>query len=229
MGKAEKSIQRFLEVMLDLTVRLVKRDADDKIGGWASGFLYQPDKTCWPIVITAGHELPRKGVYIETRRVDNGQVLCLEAGEFEIFHTVGEIDYAFSHLLGTSEVPAVAGDGGVMFTSYEHRFVKAQPGEAYGFAVYSIQDLVRTGRGFEMHRDACFELGMELVEEGEHISLFKTYGPIQRHAHYKGASGSPVADPEGAITGILIGGTNPEQYLRVARLDNITLPTNKKS
>jgi hypothetical protein len=229
MDKIEEGIQQFLEVMLDLTVRLVVLNDVGKLVGWASGFMYQPDKTCWPIVITAGHQLPPKGVYIETRQVDNGQLLCLEASEFEIFHTAGKIDYAFSHLVAAHELPAAATNAQLIFTTYEHQFVKAQTNEAYGFAVYSIQDLVRTGHGFEMHRDACFELGMELVEEGEYISLFKTAGTIQSHAHYKGASGSPVADPEGAITGILVGGTDPEQYLRIARLDNIILPSNKKN
>ena len=42
--------------------------------------------------------------------------------------------------------------------------------------------------------------------------------------YYQGAGGSPIPDPEGAITSILIGRTDDRKYLKGFRLDNVIVP-----
>ncbi len=65
---------------------------------------------------------------------------------------------------------------------------------------------------------------IEQKKQDEHINYFKTARQIQEHEFYEGASGSPIADPTGKICSILIGGTEPLEFLRAFRLDNIDLP-----
>ncbi len=221
------NINQFIDHMTKVTVRIVKADSTDNLTGMASGFLYQPDKNYQPIVITAGHKTPEKGCFIETRIIKDGQTLCVNAGEFTIFHSHKDIDYAYSHLpieLIKSDIENIAN---VEIITYQDIFVKAKKTEAYGFAVWNNYELVKMGDTLTLPRYCCYEVGLTLVKQDEHINYFKTARQIQEHEYYRGASGSPVADPEGRITGILIGGTDPIEYLRVFRLDNINLPTNK--
>ncbi len=59
------------------------------------------------------------------------------------------------------------------------------------------------------------------MKQDEHINYFKP-AEFKGDDYYKGASGSPIADPEGQITSILIGGTD-DSLLRAFRMDNIEI------
>ena len=222
-----ENINMFIDQMTQVTVRIVKRDSSDNIIGMASGFLYQPDEDYLPIVITAGHKTPEKGCFIETTIRKDGQPLCVNAGEFTVFYSHKDVDYAYSHLPIDLIKRDIEGIANVEIITYRHKFVKAKKKEAYGFAVWNDYEFVKMGNTLSLPRYCCYEVGLTLVKQDEHINYFETARPIQDHEYYRGASGSPVADPEGKITGILIGGTDPIEHLRVFRLDNIDLPTNK--
>ena len=62
-------------------------------------------------------------------------------------------------------------------------------------------------------------------ENGQYL-VFKNRIKRQGHEYYQGASGSPIADPEGAITSILIGGCEKTGLLRAFRLDNVDIKIN---
>lgn len=222
-----ENINAFIDRMTKVTVRIVKADSAGNLIGMASGFLYQPDKDYLPIVITAGHITPDKRCFIETRISKDGQTLSLNAGEFKVFYNYDNIDYAYSHLPPDFIRRDIKNNEDVEMATYRHKFVKAKKNEEYGFAVWNNHEFIKAGDSFLLPRYCCYEISLRLVQQNENVNHFKTSRQIQDHEYYRGASGSPVADPEGAITGILIGGTDPIKYLRVFRLDNVDLPSNK--
>lgn len=62
---------------------------------------------------------------------------------------------------------------------------------------------------------------MELIDQDGHMNIFRLARSHQGDEYYRGASGSPIADPEGQITSILIGRVPDTELLRATRLDNI--------
>lgn len=227
MTKQEKNnIEKFINHFVRLTVRILHWDSERKLTGRSSGFLYQPDTKLLPLIITAGHGTPKQGAFIETPIIKNGQTLSLNGGEFKVFYHHDNFDYAYSKLpLDTIQQDLEKGTE-IEFTAYRHKFIKAKKNEAYGFAVVNNYEFVKTDDGLILPTYCCYEIGLELIKQDEHINYFKTARPIQDHEYYQGASGSPIADPEGAITSILIGGTDPKEFLRAFRLDNINLKLN---
>ena len=217
------NIKNYVEHMAKLTIRIVKMDETGNLTGLASGFIFHPDKDKPPIVITAGHSTPEKGCFIETNIIKDGKTLCINAGEFKSFHSQEGVDYAYSYLNNEMIQNVKDNKSSFEMISYLHEFVKADKNEEYGFAVLNNYEFVKNGDAYILPRYCCYEVGLKLVKQEEHINYFKTLGQIRDHEYYKGASGSPVSDPEGRITGILIGGTEPKEHLRVFRLDNVIL------
>lgn len=189
-------------------------------------FLYHPDNSYPPIVISAGHGTPEKGCFIETKILRNGKLLCINAREFKVFHSKDGLDYSYSYLNDDVIKSGNKEKADIEIINYIHRFFKAKENEEYGFAVSNNYELIRDGDSLCLPRYCCYEIGLKLVKQDENINYFKTLGQIQNHEYYKGASGSPVSDPEGRITGILVGGTDPIEHLRVFRLDNIDWQSN---
>ena len=228
MTEREKEIAyAFIDFMTKLTMRVVKWNEDGQLTGMSSGFIFQPDINQNPIVITAGHETPPKGVFLETRTQKDGHPLLINGGEFKIFYESSDIDYAYSKLpveLIKKDL-ALEPETDIDLLFYRHKFIKAKKNEHYGFAVINNHlEFVKEGDSLLLPSYCCFEIYLELVRQDEHINYFKTARPLKEDEYYTGASGSPIANPEGAITSILIGGTEPRELLRAFRLDNIKLP-----
>ncbi len=227
-NKDRDAMNAFVDHMTKVTMRVVKWSENGQLTGMSSGFLYQPDINYHPIVITAGHGMPVKGAFLETRFVKDGQPLLINGGEFKIFRQGEDIDYAYSKLpieIIKRDLPKEANAECIIYT---HKFIKAKKNEAYGFAVINNHlEFIKSGDKLLLPTYCCTELFLELVKQDEHINYFKPSRQIQEDDYYRGASGSPIADPEGAITSILIGGTEPRELLRAFRLDNIDLPLEK--
>lgn len=215
------NIKNYIMHMAKFTVRIVKADESGNLIGLASGFIYHPDKDKPPLVITAGHSTPENGCFIETNITKDGKTLCINAGEFKVFHSQEGVDYAYSYLNNEMIQNVKGNKSNLEMISYLHEFVKADENEEYGFAVLNNYEFVKIGDELMLPRYYCYEVGLKLVKQDEHLNYFKPMRQIQEHEYYKGASGSPVSDPEGRIIGILVGGTNPIELLKVFRLDNI--------
>ncbi|CDT27582.1 hypothetical protein BN1088_510002 [Sphingobacterium sp. PM2-P1-29] len=215
------NVKNYIKHMAKFNIRIVKADESGNLIGLASGFIYHPDKDKPPIVITAGHSTPEKGCFIETNIIEDGKTICINAGEFKVFHTQEGVDYAYSYLNNEMKQNETHSKSNFAMISYLHEFVKADGNEEYGFAVLNNYEFVNNGDTLILPRYYCYEVGLKLVKQEEHLNYFKTMGQIKDHEYYKGASGSPVSDPEGKITGILVGGTDPIELLKVFRLDNI--------
>jgi len=222
MSKLEKNILKFLDLMTNVTVRITSFDEEGHLIGRCSGFLYKKTLDSIPIVITAGHKLPQKGSFIETKIVKDGKILQINAGEFKVFYNNDDIDYAYSELPIAIYQEEMEQYEGVSFAVYNHEFIAAEQEEAYGFSVVNdYLEFVERNDITTLPSYSCYELGLELVKQEEHVNYFKPQ-IFQGDEFYRGASGSPIADPEGIITSILIGGTE-DGLLCAFRLDNIKL------
>lgn len=221
--KGENNINKLLGQFTKITYRLALCDIDGRLMARSSGFLYQPDPTKYPFVVTAGHDTPVKGVAIETDIIIDGEKkLALNAGEFQVFYSGqhGDYDYAYS-VLPLDLIQKDLKKIGFNLDVYRGKFVKAQKGEPYGFAVLNDYEFVPTSSGYGQQRFLCSEVNLELLNQDEHFNYFKLSRPFPEDDYYPGASGAPIFDIEGAITSILIGGADDKSYLKAFRLDNI--------
>lgn len=222
--KEEKNINKFIDLLTKVTVRISTWKENGELKGRSSGFLYQSSADKIPKIITAGHNLPESGSFIETRIIKEGKTFLINAGKFNVFYNFNDIDYAFSELPIETYKEELEQYKDVEFIAYQHKFIKAIKDEAYGFAVINdYAEFVIDADGYILPVYCCYEIGLELVEQDEHLNYFKPARNFQGHEYYKGASGSPIADPEGAITSILIGGCERTGLLRAFRLDNINI------
>jgi hypothetical protein len=219
-----ENITRFIDHLTRFTIRIVKVGSDRAITGLSSGFLYQSDVGSPIVVITAGHKTPPKGVFIETRIIKDGQMLCVNAGKFTVFSHSDNIDYAYSRLPMDIIQRDLDKNTKVEYIAYRHKFLRAKKREAYGFAVWNNYEFIKSGNALLLPRYCCYEVGMELIEQDEHINYFKTAGSLKEDEYYQGASGSPIADPEGRVTSILVSRTKDKKYLKGFRLDNTIIP-----
>lgn len=225
--KEQQGALRLLEQLSKLTVRLATFNLTGELIGRASGFLYQPSGKNIPVVITAGHKLSAvTHSFIETGVKENDQTLSINAGKLNIFYNNEDIDYAFCELPVDLYKKDMEVYKDIEFTAYQHEFVKAVKDEAYGFSVTNdYGEFIRNPGtdGFFLPSYQCYEIAMELERQEEHINYFKLARPFQGNEYYSGASGSPIADPEGAINSILIGGCENTKLLRAFRLDNVSV------
>jgi hypothetical protein len=220
----EDAKQKFIDLMLKVSFRLCHWDQDGILTSRSSGFLYKKSENSPILVITAGHGTPPEGSFIETTYVHQDKTAAINAGKFNVFHQQDGIDYAYSELPLELVRNSLSPDMSFEFTCYKGRFVNAVKDEAYGFAVRNNYEFVKMGESLVAPTYLCHELYLELEKQEEHINYFKPSRSIQEHEYYKGASGSPIADPTGKICSILIGGTDPRKFLKAFRLDNIELP-----
>ena len=217
----EENVRTFIDNFTKITVRISSFSKHGEMTGRSSGFLFQSSEDAIPLVVTAGHKLPAKGSFIETRVSKEHSTLSINAGEFRIFYNGDDIDYAVSELPTELYRKEIEQYNVVDFFSYRHKFVPAVPNEAYGFAVINNYEFTRDINGLILPTYCCVEVGMELVEQTERLNIFKLARPHQGDEYYQGASGAPIADPEGQITSILIGRVPGTELLKASRLDNV--------
>jgi hypothetical protein len=225
MTKREmKAAQRFVDLMLKVTFRICHWNEKGELTSRSSGFLYKKSEISPTLVITAGHGTPPEGSFIETTHVHMDKTAAINAGKFTVFYSADNMDYAYSELPLELITKSLSKDMSFEFTVYKEPFVNAVKDEAYGFAVRNNYEFVKMGHKLIAPTYLCHELYLELERQDEHVNYFKPSRPIMEHEYYAGASGSPIADPSGKICSILIGGTDPREFLRAFRLDNIELP-----
>lgn len=225
--KEMKHLRMFFDHCTKLSLRISTFDTCGALKSRATGFLYQPSLDKPPLIITAGHKLPTKGSFIESRVKKDGQTLIMNAGEFKVFYNNDDIDYAYSVMpyhLYRQDLEAYKD---VEFLAYQYKFKKAEKKEGYGFAVINdYGEFIKSEDTNLLPTYYCYEAYMELVDQTEHINYFALSRKFQGHEYYEGASGAPILSAEGCITSILIGGSEETKLLRAFRLDNIELIVN---
>jgi hypothetical protein len=79
--------------------------------------------------------------------------------------------------------------------------------ELYSFAAWNRGLLIPAGALF-FERSPSFEVGMRFVRKNKYGKyVFKLGRQHQGHAYYKGASGAPIAAPDGKIISMVLGGS----------------------
>lgn len=214
-------IRQYIDFMTKFTVRIIAFRNSTEIKGHRSGFLYQRKEDGAPLVVTAGHRCPTAGSFVETRILKNHEPLCYNAGEFNVFYTEGQIDFAYSKLPINIIKRDIPNGVSIEYNAYVDTFGSPSRGEAYGFAVWNNYEKVSTINGLILPQYCCYEVGMELVEVEEWQYLFKTQGALKGDDYYTGASGAPITDPEGKICSILLGRTKDGKYLRGHKMDMV--------
>ncbi len=217
-----RRIQQYVDFMTKFTVRIIAFKSEREINGHRSGFLYQRKENEVPLVITAGHGCPPAGSFVETRILRNKKPLCYNAGKFEVFHTEGQIDFAYSKLPIDIIKKDLPPDVRIEVLAYKHSFDSPSTREAYGFAVWNNYELVSTGDELLLPQYCCYEVGMELAGEDTWQYFFKTQKELKEDEYYDGASGAPICDPEGRICSILLGRTKDKRYLRGHKLMEVS-------
>jgi hypothetical protein len=216
-----QNINNYIDHQTRLTIRLIPFDGNENlIGGRRSGFLYQPDPQKPSIVITAAHKWPEGGFFIETRIVKEGRPLLINAGKFKVLYKINDTDIAYSVLPREKIAESLKEDNieSPIVLFYQHTFIPGNSDEDYGFAVLNNHEFIQNGNVLQLHVYSCFEIGMKLDHQDGNFQYLRTIAKIRDDDYYYGASGSPITDPEGAITSILVG--REGEFLKAFRLDN---------
>lgn len=220
---SNKNIEKLLQVLEKVTVRIAVCDEQAALKTRGAGFLYKSPTMKIPILITAGHILVGAKCFIETNIVKDDKMLLLAGGKFTVHYSETE-DYGYSKLpvkLYRTQYEELIG---VELNFYKEKFVKAVENEAYSFAVVNnYPEFIINNGGFLLCPYHCYEVFMELEDQNENFNYFKLSREFGGHEYYSGASGSPIADPSGRITSILVSGDEKTKILKSFRLDNINL------
>jgi hypothetical protein len=219
----EEGIRDFVEHLLDFTVRIIRLDNKGQFVAHRSGFLYQPDWTNCPFVLTAGHNCSRDSLFIEGKSAPGARSLCYSAGVFEVHDIEGVMDIAYSHLpidgLGHEQTPSGVR---IPYVAYRGPFIQPTKREVYGFAVWNNYELVQQLSGLTLPEYSCNEWGMKYSHSDAWQHFFKVSRDFQPDEFYEGASGSPICDPEGVVCSMLLGRTQGKTpLLRGLRMNEI--------
>jgi hypothetical protein len=217
MNDEKAGCQQFFDRMLATTVRLV-RDAEkfpSNFGG-ASGFLVPRGEDF--ILITAGHIFYNLGRWtLETNATISKGTLHLPLRDVQLLvqldlrrGSVEKIDLAWAKITREDAKAAIADADGPLeleFPVYSGPLDREPERDVpYGFA--TVTHAVFDKNLEQLERSECYELYLD-VAEFEKTTGLVTFGlarPHQGHDYYRGASGSPIADPEGHIVAVLLGG-----------------------
>jgi hypothetical protein len=228
--------------LLSFTCKLVRLSRDKRITGLASGFIVKRGEN-W-CLLSAGHALKRGKWFLETEVVlpDTHRTVVLpvkdiitwtttrllvdsdNAEERKIDFAIGRIDYR-SLRTQAQQDPVLA------HTTFEFQCYQgpldSEPileTEPYAFASWS-RGLLINGPWVVLERSSAEELGMIFVGLSEDGAYY-CFKPCKHkgHKYYKGASGSPITDPEGKIVSMLLAGhkrKNTLYGLPLARLTDL--------
>lgn len=220
----------FIDHMLANTVRLVRnaRHFPHKSGVASGVLVYREDR---PLLVTAGHIFTAGGPWtLETNLISNEGVLhvalrdlqrivSLDLGSGEL----AEIDMAWASI-DPEDVRAgsMAAQGAkaraVTLPCYRGPLdAMPTPDRVYGFAAWNRVEFHKDlGR---LHSECSYEIGLTYSRTRDNdVYVFRLARPHQGHTYYRGASGAPVADEEGRIVGVLLGGCKRQRELYVAPL-----------
>lgn len=231
---AERNMRAFVEHCLGFTVNLVRLGVNKLPFSVCSGFLVQRGERVF--LLSAGHGIANgPGWGIETKLILQREVVILPLRAVIQLRKPGtpprsrkkadRIDFAWTEMsLGEIRETMRADPklkGKTLELPYYRGPLDRAPtkGEAYGFAAWNRVYL----GGFSqivLERDFSYELGMEFkgVDKASGLIKFKLARKHQGQKYYKGASGAPIADPEGAIVSMVLGGDKRDNIIYGLRL-----------
>lgn len=218
MSTSGDAAQQFVEHMLRYTSRLVSNITNFPEGsGVASGILVATDGD--PLLLTAGHIFDGDVPWtLETSLSAAGLTLHLGLRDLQfLMHLdfdVGvarEIDLAWATISRKEVKEALESHPAFAHAScelplYQGPLTDTPTKDAlYGYAAWNRVELHEEAR--TLLREASFEIEMCFTRTNEaglyEFSLARTH---RGHDYYQGASGAPIADEEGRIVALVVGG-----------------------
>jgi len=218
------AMNAFMEHMLQYTVRLVRAEPGKLPKGIASGFIIPVEKRYR--VISAAHAI---GAYsnwtIETLPVSATETLMLVVPKVQSVATIppkgksDSTDLAWAdldpqllkeQLLKAPKLPSAP----VELPLYTGPLDGPPDSEIpYGFAAWNRVCFDPTDNTL-IRQNSC-ELNMRYIETDVDTGLYKfeLARKHQGHGYYRGASGAPIADPEGRIISMLVCGDEGDDLL----------------
>jgi hypothetical protein len=222
-ANCEALIKRLLSFSLNL-VRFKGRKAFVEPCGLATGFLVEKQQRHY--VLSAGHSMRRKSTWFwETNVIlqPDRQTLCVPVGPFTLLKRIKicpgckskalNIDFAWADFdisalrRRFTEDPKLKGQQlGLNFYNGPLDCVPILHDEPYTFAAWNRGTLEQLGSLF-LRREASYETCLEYTGKNRSGNyVFKLARPHMGHKYYKGASGAPIASPEGMIVSMVLGG-----------------------
>ncbi len=226
-----KREERFLSHMSKVTVKLLRGiDEQPTPTGARCGFITQRKGRL--IVVTAAHKADLDDHwFVQTSMTHERQTLYVPVKGLMFWKRlnldqpdhVADIDLAWGELdlkVWEQQLRAqgIATDIPLGWMPYIGPIEAPVKDEAYGFSGVSSIDIVPAFG--EMHQTPAYELYLEYSGDNAEQDLyeFTMARKHQGHAYYAGASGSPIAGPDGRIVSILLSGDDERNVLLGAKL-----------
>lgn len=212
-----EGIQAFVTHMLGFTSNIVSLNATGQPARLRSGLVIQREGRYY--VITAAHELKGSTWSIETGITVDGQTKGLIIPLKGMVQPDVAVDAALCELDMDGLRRQATGDPLLKGKEFRIKYYRGpidespSPDEAYGFAAWNDCTYMKDLSILE--RQATFEVGMTFTGMNSSTGLFsfKLAGKHKGHKVYKGASGAPIADPEGKIVSIVLEGDEAQDMI----------------
>lgn len=240
-ANCEKLIHHLLSFSLNL-VRFKGRKTFGEPCGLSTGFLVK--KANRHYLLSAGHSMRRKSAWFWETNVILAQdrtTLCIPIGPFTLLKSIrlrpggnsktSNIDFAWADCdIGTLQT-LFKNDDKLKGQKLELQFysgpldcVPVLHDEPYTFAAWNRGTLVPLGSLF-LQREVAYETSLEYTGKNRSGNyVFKLARTHMGHKYYQGASGAPIASPEGKIVSMVLGGnvkTNEIYGLPIAEYTNL--------
>lgn len=226
-----KPEERFLSHMAKVTVKLLRGIDEQPIPtGSRCGFITRRNGRL--IVVTAAHKADLDDHwFVQTSLTHEGQTLFVPVKGMIFWkrlrldspEQVEDIDLAWGELdlevlRDQLKAKGIAVDRPLGWVPYIGPIETPDRDEAYGFSGVSSIDFVPSFG--EMHQTPAYELFLEYTGDDSQGDKYEFAMSRKHHGHeyYQGASGSPIAGPDGKIVSILLGGDEERNVLWGAKL-----------
>jgi hypothetical protein len=224
---ARVNCQALINHLLSFSLNLVRFKGRTKFKepcGLATGFLVTKAERHY--VLSAGHSMRRKSAWFwETNVVleSDRTTMCVPVGPFTLLKSIRirpgkksralNIDFAWADFDLSAMKRLFVEDPKLKGHQLELNFyngpldcVPILHDEPYTFAAWNRGTLVPLGSLF-LQREAAYETSLEYTGKNRSGNyVFKLARPHMGHKYYKGASGAPIASPEGKIVSMVLGG-----------------------
>lgn len=218
--------------LLRLNCRLVRLDADQCIVESASGFIIE--RNGLHFLLSAGHVFQEDGWCLETdvRYEDTYETLLICLTGVITFHIIDlntmeaeDLEFAYA-LLDIERLTRMAQNDPrlngkpIRLASYrgpldiEPSLVKAEYCFASLIPRASYTKLLGGRYRVDRELTAEYEMTYEGRSSDGKLYHFRLAGAHRGHKYYEGASGSPIADSEGKVVSLLLGGNTADNTLQ---------------
>lgn len=218
--------------MMDLATVRLYRGIDNNPGpdGARCGFIVQRGERT--IVITAAHEMELDDHWFVDMRINKGHssvhaplngLMRWWRADLSTNRDPEELDIAWADLDMKAFSKLLLEEGWdakepLPIYPYIGPVEPPQKNVSYGFHALSKVDIDANLRLMFPHYATEVDLKFINVDPDKELYVFNMARKHQGHAYYKGASGCPIADEEGRIVSILLGGDDEQNILWGAKL-----------